>query len=171
MLFDHDHRLIYACLSPRTHIELLDKISVLLDYRVVAFNSVDTEGESIYHTNVMMAMLQDAMIVCMDSIPSKEERQRLELEIRHTNRTIIDISMDQVNAFAGNMIQLVTGFGEPVLVMSQQAHQSLTPNQLKTLSSSSKIIAPDLKTIEFYGGGSARCMIAEVFLEERERVA
>lgn len=170
MLFDHDAKIIYACLSPRTSIELLDKMSVLAGYEIIAFTSVDRGGQPIYHTNVMMALGVKEVIICLDSIPDEAEKLKVQEAIARSNRSIIDISYDQVEAFAGNMIQLKNQLEEPVLVMSKQAYDSLTELQVKELESTSAIVAPDISTIEKYGGGSARCMIAEIFLREREAI-
>lgn len=170
ILYDHDEKVAYACLSPRTDIRLLDKLAVLLGYKIVSFTSVDERNVPIYHTNVMMALGEEYAIVCLDSIPSEEEKEKLIAAIEAGNRTVFPISYAQVNAYAGNMIQLRNKEGEPVLVMSAQARQSLTKNQVKTLESSSILLSPDIQTIEEYGGGSARCMIAEIFLDKRHAI-
>ena len=167
MLFDHAARQVFACLSPRTNIELLDKVAVLSGYEMIAFTAVDQNGIPVYHTNVMMALGLDDVIVCLESITNLEARERLINAFEASSRSICEISFKQVNAFAGNMIQLMNNQGEAVLVMSKQAHDSLTKTQLKQLSQRSSILAPDITTIETYGGGSARCMIAEIFLEKR----
>lgn len=170
MIIDHDAHVIYACLSPRTDIQLLDKISVLLNYEVMAFNSVDENSQQIYHTNVMMALAEYHAIICMDSITSMDEQQRLQGRVEAGGKTLFPISHKQVNAFAGNMIQLRNYVGEPVLVMSLQAYNSLTKTQVEILQEHYTLVTPDITTIEKYGGGSARCMIAEIFLEEREGI-
>lgn len=170
ILYDHDEKVAYACLSPRTDIRLLDKLAVLLGYKIVSFTSVDERNVPIYHTNVMMALGEEYAIVCLDSIPSEEEKEKLIAAIEAGNRTVFPISYAQVNAYAGNMIQLRNKEGEPVLVMSAQARKSLTKNQVKTLESSSILLSPDIQTIEEYGGGSARCMIAEIFLDKRHAI-
>ena len=167
LMFDYDEKVIYACLSPRTNIQLIDKIAVLGGFRMMVFHAVDANGDDIYHTNVMMALTSHAAIVCLASVKKEEEKDRLISSIKASNRVVVDITFDQMNAFAGNMIQLVDQHGDPVLVMSKQAYDSLTKAQVKLLSEHHRIVAPDIKTIETFGGGSARCMIAEIFLEKR----
>lgn len=171
ILFDHDAKVAYACLSPRTDIRLLDKLGVLTGYQIVSFNSVDEEGTPIYHTNVMMALAEHQAIVCLDSIHAADEKEKLVAAIEASGREVFPISYAQVNAFAGNMIQLRNKNGDAVLVMSAQAKASLTKNQIKSLEKHSILLSPDIQTIERYGGGSARCMIAEIFLDKRQAIA
>lgn len=162
MLFDHARRIIYACISPRTDLELLNKISVLLDYEVHHFYATDPNGQAIYHTNVMMCLGHQMVIVCLESIRKPDEKQKLIERYESQALTIVDISMQQVYAFAGNMLQLKSHSGEWLLVMSEQARKSLNPAQIKTLERYSTIVSADISFIENVGGGSARCMIAEM---------
>jgi hypothetical protein len=171
MIIDHDEGVIYACLSPRTSIQLLDKMAILAGYKMIVFNSVDADGMPIYHTNVMMALGVSDAVICLSSIPNENEKANLIKSIKSSGRDICDISFQQMNQYAGNMIQLLDDQDDAVLIMSKQAYDSLHKDQIRQLSKNSKIVAPDIKTIETYGGGSARCMIAEIFLEERDAIA
>lgn len=171
VLFDHDNKLVYACLSPRTHITLLDKLSVLLGYEMVAFHSEDENGVPIYHTNVMMALGEDFAVVCADSIRKEDEREKVFTTLNESGRKIVEISMSQVRSYTGNMIQLLDGTGNPIMVMSKQASKALNADQRKTIEQSARIVTCEIPTIEKYGGGSARCMIAEIFLQPRPAFA
>lgn len=167
MLFDRDRNIAYACLSQRTDPQLLDKFCVLLSARRVVFHSVDRNGDPIYHTNVMMAIGEDFAVLCKDSISKKEELDELLSALEETGKEVVDISFDQMESFAGNMLQVRNDKGETFLVMSQSAYDSLNMDQIEKLSSKTEIISIDIDTIEYYGGGSVRCMMAEVFLEKR----
>lgn len=164
IIFDHVHRLAYACLSPRTDAGLLDELCQAIGYRPVVFHSTDANGQDIYHTNVMMALGETFVVICMDSVKDEAEQRLLRDTFAQTGKEIVDISMDQMNSFAGNMLQVRNTRGELFLVMSQQAFESLTPEQIARLESHCALLHPDIRTIETYGGGSARCMMAEIFL-------
>ena len=167
MLFDRDHKIVYACLSQRTDARLIDKFCVLVDYERVVFHSVDRNGLPIYHTNVMMALGEDFAVLCKESIHNADEMSELEDTLERTGKEIIDISYDQMEAFAGNMLQVRNETGQTFLVMSQAAHDSLTAEQIEKLSSKTQILPIDISTIEYYGGGSVRCMMAEIFLPSK----
>jgi len=168
MLFDRDHKVVYACLSKRTDARLIDKFCVLMNYERVVFHSVDQSGMPIYHTNVMMALGEDFVVLCKDSIKSAEELQELEYRLEQTGKEIVAITYEQMGAFAGNMLQVRNQSGQTFLVMSQNAYNSLDPVQIETLSAKTEIISIDIGTIEYYGGGSVRCMMAEIFLEKKQ---
>ncbi len=167
MILDRVNRLVYACLSPRTHADLLDEFCKWADYKKVEFHSLDRNGQEIYHTNVMMAMGDKFVVICMDSVPNEAERQLLLHHFEQTNKTIIDLSMEQMEAFAGNMLQVQNEAGKTFLVMSEQAYKSLTQHQIETIEQFTNILHTPLYTIEKYGGGSARCMMAEIFLDKK----
>lgn len=167
MIFDRKNRYVYACLSPRTDKELLDKFCEWADYQPVIFRSVDKSGQDIYHTNVMMAMGETFVVICLESIQDKIELKLLKDTFAKTNKEIIDISQAQVLAFAGNMLQVRNNEGKTFLVMSEQAYNSLTPEQIQQIESHTDILYSPIPTIETYGGGSARCMMAEVFLKPK----
>ncbi len=164
MILDRPNRIVYACLSQRTHVEVLDKFSVLRNYQKIFFTSVDRAGDEIYHTNVMLTLGEQFALICMESIPDEEEKQVLLNSFESTGKELIDISYDQMEAFAGNMIQLKNVRGERFVVMSLQAKNSLTEEQIERIEKHGSILSPDITTIENTGGGSARCMIAENFL-------
>lgn len=164
IIFDHVHQLAYACLSPRTDAGLLNDLCKVLLYTPVVFHAQDGEGRDIYHTNVMMAMGETFVVICMDAVRDAAEKQMLLDRFSATQKEVVAISLDQMNAFAGNMLQVRNAAGETILVMSEQAHRSLTPDQVHTLSKHTRLLHSALDTIETYGGGSARCMMAEIFL-------
>ncbi len=163
MILDRSNRIAYACLSVRTNKELLEAFSKKMNYEVVAFNALDMEGEPIYHTNVMMALGETFVLICLDTVRDEEERQQLLDSFDRTNKQVIGISLEQMMAFAGNALQVKNKKGDKFLVMSEQAYRSLSPNQQKDIEGHTGILFSPLKVIEKYGGGSARCMMAEVF--------
>ncbi|WP_035565158.1 citrulline utilization hydrolase CtlX [Hymenobacter sp. IS2118] len=165
IIFDHEHRVAYAGLSPRTDADLFEQVAQQLGYRPVAFRATDARGQEIYHTNVMMCVGPGVAVVCLDSIADAAERAAVVASLTATGHEIVDISQEQVGQFAGNMLALApaTG-GQPLLVLSQQAHDALTPNQRQTLERHAALVPLAIPTIETVGGGSARCMLAEVFL-------
>ena len=168
MILDRVNKVLYACLSPRTEARILEKFAVLMAYRKIVFHAVDANNMPIYHTNVMMTIGQGFAIVCMDTITSEVEQKELRDVLSSTGKELIEISMDQMNAFAGNMLQLLSNEGKPYLVASSTAFAALTPKQIDKIKSYTDIITPSIPTIEKYGGGSVRCMIAENFLTPRE---
>ncbi len=167
LILDRPNRVAYACLSPRTEGELLETFCDKMGYKKVPFTAVDGDGKAIYHTNVMMALGIDFVVICLDAVPDKTEQQLLKDQFAATGKAIIEISLDQMMAFAGNMLQVAGKDGTPYLVMSEQAYQSLTPGQVAAIEQYTKILHSPLYTIEQHGGGSARCMMAEIFLEEK----
>jgi hypothetical protein len=164
MVLDRDHKIAYACLSPRTDKKVLQDFSEKMGYTPEVFTSVDNRGRPIYHTNVMMCVADRYVVVCLDSLPVTGEREHLLATIRASGKEYIEISLEQMNHFAGNMLQVHNAGGEKLLVMSTQAYESLSPAQIARLSSFNRIIHSPLTTIETNGGGSARCMMAEVHL-------
>ena len=168
MILDRVHKIAYACLSPRTDNQLLDIFCKMTGYRKFSFESTDRRGQQIYHTNVMMAMGVDFVIICMDTVQNPDEAFRLRRSFEATGKTIVAISHEQMEAFAGNMLQVQSTSGEPLLVLSTQAYESLKPGQISLLEKFTSLVHSDIATIEQYGGGSARCMMAEIFLPERQ---
>jgi len=163
MILDRTNKIVYASLSHRTDIQLLDKWCVLLDYEKVVFHGKDRNGNPIYHTNVLMALGEDFCVICLSSIPELEKPHVVK-SLEETKKLIIDISFDQMEAFAGNMLQVKNKDGERFLVMSETAYKSLKPSQIATLKQKTEILHFPIPTIETLGGGSVRCMMAEVFL-------
>ncbi|MFN5362374.1 MAG: citrulline utilization hydrolase CtlX [Bacteroidota bacterium] len=164
MVLDRDHHISYACLSPRTDRGVLQDFCQQLNYEPVAFTSVDEKGQPIYHTNVMMCVADRYVVICLDSIADEDERAAVVNRITESGKAIISISLSQMNHFAGNMLQVASAKGEKLLVMSTQAYESLTPAQINELNRYNPILHASLQAIETNGGGSARCMLAEVHL-------
>jgi hypothetical protein len=164
MVLDRPNKIAYACLSPRTDKSLFDKWCNQMAYRGCSFYSVDESGDEIYHTNVMMCVADRYAVICLDSIRNATERKEVVDTLTNSGKEIIEISYSQMNRFAGNMLQVENKQGQQFLVMSSQAYHSLTPEQVAKLETYNPIIHSDLTTIETNGGGSARCMMAEVFL-------
>ncbi len=167
MVLDRVHKIAYACLSPRTDLDVLNDWCSKAGFRPVAFTSVDSKGDPIYHTNVMMCIADQFAVICLDSIPDENERHNVIKTLQDTEKEIIEISFDQMNRFAGNMLQVQNTKGDRYLVMSSQAYNSLTAEQIKRIENYNPILHSDITTIETNGGGSARCMMAEVFLAEK----
>ncbi len=167
MLFDRDRNIMYACLSERTDPQIIDKFCVLMGSERVVFHSVDRNGDAIYHTNVMMALGEDFAVLCTASIAKKEELDHLLNRLEETGKEVVNISFDQMEAFAGNMLQVRNSSGDTFLVMSQTAYNSLNEKQIEFLSAKTNLLPINIDTIEYYGGGSVRCMMAEVFLPRK----
>jgi len=167
LILDRVNKLAYACYSPRTSQVLLKSFCKSMGYEVVGFISVDGNGQQIYHTNVMMALGETFVVICMESVPDAAENVLLRRKFEETKKEIIEISYDQMMQFAGNMLQVRSTSGEPILVMSEAAYQSLSEEQIKRIESHTKILHQPIPTIETLGGGSVRCMMAEVFLPEK----
>ncbi len=164
MVLDRDHTIAYACLSPRTNEKVLHDWCKRFGYTAVSFVATDAHGAAIYHTNVMMCVADEYAVVCMDSIANESEKQQVQHALQHSHKEIIDISFDQMNHFAGNMLQVHNKAGQKFLVMSTQAFRSLSKEQIGKLGSFNPVLHADIGTIETNGGGSARCMMAEIFL-------
>lgn len=163
MVLDRHNKKVYACLSARTDIKVLEKFAVLMDYNKIIFHATDRNDNPIYHTNVMMAMGTDYVIICLDSIKSIAEKKAVKNALEDDGKKIIEITIDQMEQFAGNMLQVMSKLGNPYLIMSQSAYYSLTSKQIDEINKFNKIINIPIPTIEQYGGGSVRCMIMEVF--------
>ncbi|WP_406684767.1 arginine deiminase-related protein [Seonamhaeicola sp. MEBiC1930] len=167
LLLDRVNRKAYCALSPRADEGLFIEFCEDFEYTPVVFRANQTvkgKRKAIYHTNVMMCLAETFAVICLDAIDDKKERKSIIRQIKEDNKEIIVITEDQVNCFAGNMLQVKGGNNQLYLVMSQAAYNSLTQNQIKQLEKHCPIISSSLDTIEACGGGSARCMMAEVFL-------
>ena len=161
IIFDYKHKLAYACLSPRTDAELFEKLCDIIGFEPVAFSSYDEHHQEIYHTNVMMCIAADYAVVCAESIP-EEQREDVLGALTKTGHEIVDISLQQVHQFAGNMLEVEDEHGQSILVMSKAAFLSLSKGQVEAISKYSEILAIPIPTIEKYGGGSIRCMMCRV---------
>lgn len=164
MVLDREHKIAYACLSPRTNETVLNEFCKLAGYKPVTFIATDKNGADIYHTNVMMCVAKTFAVVCLESVTAEKEKADLVNSLQQTGKEIIDITPEQLDHFAGNMLQVINEHGELLLVMSTQAYHSLTPSQIDSLEKYNRIIHSSLYNIETAGGGSARCMLAEIFL-------
>jgi hypothetical protein len=164
MVLDRDKKIAYACISPRTDKTILSDFAKKMNYRPVAFTAVDEKGRAIYHTNVMMCVADRYVVICLDSIADASEREMVVAVIKESGKEMITITLAQMNRFAGNMLQVENVKGEKLLVMSSQAFMALSAHQVKKLELYNRILYASLDTIETNGGGSARCMMAEVFL-------
>lgn len=163
MIFDRDKRIAYACRSQRTSEKVLVDFCSRMNFDYILFDAVDKNGNPIYHTNVMMEIGTQVAVICLEAIRNEQERGKVVSRVTDSGKIIVDISLEQVERFAGNMIELKNRSGHPLMVMSASARESLTVGQERTISTYSKIVSADLKTIESNGGGSARCMIVEIF--------
>lgn len=164
MVLDRDNRIAYACLSPRTNEKLLKEFCLHMNYTPVVFNASDGNGKPIYHTNVLMCVADQYVVICLESIADPLQKQFVSESIIKSNKKIIAITLRQVDHFAGNMLQVENKSGKKLLVMSTQAYEALTTEQIQELNKFNRIIHSPLTTIETNGGGSARCMMAEIHL-------
>lgn len=167
LVLDRVHRLAYACLSPRTDLDVLGEFAQRLDYELVTFDATDAAGVPIYHTNVLMCVGTRFALVCAEVIAVHEQAAVLQ-SLRSTGHEVIEISAAQMQAFAGNMLELRTASGGLCVAMSQSAHDALTDAQRRQLQAlAGPLVVSPIPTIERLGGGSVRCMLAEVFLLPR----
>ena len=162
IVLDRKSKKAYCSLSGRSDLSLFKKFCSDMNYIPVVFNS-SHESKPIYHTNVMMSICNNFTIICLDSIRDKNERNYVIENLNNSGLEIIDISINQMTSFLGNCIQLINSDQSPILIMSSRAFNSITKSQIKRIESYTEIIHSDINTIEDNGGGSARCMIAEIF--------
>lgn len=170
LILDRQHKITYAAISDRTHEQAVADFSSRFDYTPVVFHAnqtVDGKRLPIYHTNVMMSIAEDFAIICADSIDDPQEREKTLNAIKDSGKEVIEISEEQVTNFAGNMLQVQNASNEDYLVMSTSAYNCLTKQQIERIEKYCKILHSDIDTIETLGGGSARCMMAEVFLPKK----
>jgi hypothetical protein len=163
LILDHENKVGYACLSSRTNPKILDTWAHLMKFKTVEFHAVDENGKPIYHTNVMMCLGDNFAVICLDSIPDGTERDSVIKSLKDTGKEIIDISLEQMNNFAGNMLLLKNKDSEKILVMSERAFDSLDKAQIEKLHPHAELASFNIETIEDCGGGSVRCMMAEIF--------
>jgi len=166
LVLDHANRVAYANLSPRTHPDALRLFAQTADYDVIAFDARDRDGHPIYHTNVMLALGDNFAVICLDSIAAADQRLRIIGRLERSRREIIEISLDQMHAFAGNLLQL-RGSASNIIALSRQAHAALNAEQKEALRRHGKLVAVAVDTIETHGGGSVRCMLAELYLPRK----
>ena len=166
MVLDRENRIAYAALSERTNARVFREFCNQLEYEAVSFTARQQVGNqrlAIYHTNVVMSVAEQFAIVCMDAIDNPAERKQLVDRLRSCGKEVIEITEEQLHRYAGNMLQLKNERGKLKLVMSGSAYASLRPEQISRLGFYTDLLVCDVPTIEKYGGGSVRCMIAEIF--------
>jgi hypothetical protein len=164
MVLDRANHVAYACISSRTHLDPLGEFAQRMGYDVVAFDAVDSGAVPIYHTNVLMNVGELLAVICAEAIPRDEQRNAVLARLRETGHDILELTYAQLDAFAGNMLELRNNNGERVLAMSQQAYDSLNEEQRATLAANARIVSAPIDNIESSAGGSVRCMLAEVHL-------
>ena len=167
LVLDRMNRVAFASLSPRTHPDVLAEFGKQTGYRTISFRATDAGGKAIYHTNVLMCIADTFAIICLSAISDPDERLMIRQELEGLNKRIVDISLEQMANFAGNMLMIKTQKGQKLLVMSTRAFESLTPKQIDLLDDYATLLHFDLSMIEGNGGGSARCMMAEVHLPRK----
>ena len=162
MVLDRVNQIAYAAISERTSVKILDDFANQMNYEIMSFSSF-YQSNLIYHTNVMMCLGNDFALIGLETIKEVNEKELIINSLERTNKKIIEISSDQIGSFAGNMLQVFGKESQPLIVMSLSALKSLNKNQIKDLEQHGELIFSDLSVIEKYGGGSARCMMAEIF--------
>jgi len=164
MVLDRVNRVAYACLSSRTQLDVLGDFAQRMGYDVVAFDAVDRDGAAIYRSNVLMNVGEELAVLCDEAILREEQRTAVLQRLQETGHQVMSLNYDQLEAFAGNMLELRTKGGERLVVMSQQAFDSLTDEEQSLLQKNGKVLSAAIDEIEASAGGSVRCMLAEVHL-------
>lgn len=164
MVLDRSNRIAYACLSPRTHLDALGDFAQRMDYELVAFNAVDRDGAAIYHTNVLMNVGKSLAVICDEAIPDPAQRDAVLKSLQNTGHEVVALTMSQLEAFAGNMLELTMPSGTSLIAMSEQARKSLRRDQVEVIEKHARIVTAPIDGIERSAGGSVRCMLAEIHL-------
>lgn len=170
LILDRVNEKAYCALSPRASEEILIEFCEDFEFTPIiftAYQDVDGRRMPIYHTNVMMCLAENFVVICLDSIDDPKERKNVIKHLKSDGKEIIEISEAQLHNYAGNMLQVQGANGKKYLVMSEAARKSLLPAQISAIEKHCEILSSDLTTIETCGGGSARCMLAEVFLPKK----
>jgi hypothetical protein len=165
IVFDHPNKIAYACRSPRTDERVLDDLCVRLGYTPFLFEAADENSKPIYHTNVMLCVGEKVVVVCLDSIHHESDQERLLNSFATTGHRVVSISYQQMRSFAGNMIEVQSKAGKRFLLLSQLALDSMLEGQLKELARHVELLPVSIPTIERYGGGGIRCMVAGIHLK------
>ncbi len=164
MVLDRVNRIAYACVSPRTHVDTLAAACQLLGYEPLAFAAVDADGIAVYHTNVLMSVGRDFAVLCEEAISESGQREAVRARLEDTGHEILSISQAQMSSFAGNVLELASRDGDRIIALSSRAWSALDESQRAFLAARARIVTVPVGTIETAGGGSVRCMIAEVHL-------
>ena len=167
LVLDRVNRVAYACLSSRTHLDALGDFAQRMGYEVLAFDAHDRNGAPIYHTNVLMNVGEALAVICAEGIPREDQRDAVLRRLADTEHEVVTIDFDQMDAFAGYMLELRSVDGERILAMSEQAKQSLDVEQMEKLAANAQIVSAPIDRIESSAGGSVRCMLAEIHLNKR----
>jgi hypothetical protein len=168
LVFDHAHRVLFACRSARTSEKLVNNIAERLKYKPIVFDAVDHNGSAIYHTNVMMSIAEKFAVVCLDSVKNDRDQDVILESLADSGHQVIAISYEQMNAFAGNLLEVRDQNGSIVVVISEAAVRTLLPGQINSISRFADLLTISIPTIEKCGGGSVRCMIAGIHLAKRK---
>ena len=163
LIFYHQGKVAFMSISERADINLAKLVTDRLGYELITFTSYDQQGQPIYHTNVVMSIGEQLAFICLEAIRSIQERQKVEEKLHQIGKTIIDLTLAQVYGMAGNVLELQNKQGKHFLLLSATANKSLTNLQKKTIDQFCKRLPSDISTIETIGGGSVRCMLAEIF--------
>lgn len=163
IIFDRKNKIAYACLSPRTDPMILNELMQALNYTAITFHSVDKTGKPIYHTNVMMSIGTEFAVIATESIPDKNEREKILQTLQQSNKNILQITPSQMEKMAGNILEVRSIDGTRNIILSNTAYLAFTTEQLEILKKYAQLIVVHIDTIEKLGGGSARCMLAEIF--------
>jgi hypothetical protein len=164
MVLDRVNRVAYACLSSRTHLDVLGDFAQRMDYDVVAFEALDRHGVPIYHTNVLMAIGEKLAVICDAAIARDDQRAAVLERLESTGHELVSLDFDQLESFAGNMLELRAADGVPVMAMSQRAWDSLSAEQQAKMGANGRVVTAAIDDIEDSAGGSVRCMLAEIHL-------
>ncbi len=167
MIVDHDNAMIYAAISERTNLSVLEKFAATNNYQAVVFLATDKDGQPIYHTNVMMALGEEFCVLCEEAIEEEWELIAVRQLLESTNHAVIPITREQMHSFAGNMLEVKNDKDEHLLVMSQSAFDSLRKEQKRMMEAFATLVPIPVPTIENIEGGSVRCMMAEIFLQKK----
>jgi hypothetical protein len=167
MVIDHDNKMIYAAVSERTNLSVLEKFAATNGYQAIVFLATDKNGHPVYHTNVVMTLGENFAVLCEEAIDEEWELIAVRQLLESTGHSIISITREQMHRFAGNMLPVKNNKGEKLLIMSQTAFDSLRKEQKQMLEAYAKLLPIVVPTIEEVEGGSVRCMMAEVFLERK----
>ena len=163
MIFDYVHKIVYGCLSPRCDERLFQDHAIELGYRPVCFEAY-ANGAAIYHTNVLMGVQSTTAVICLEAITDPAQRKMVKDSLENTDHEIVDITLDQMSHFCGNVLEVCNKQGGKFLILSQTAYDAFTKEQRRILGRDKTLLPMTIPTIEAIGGGSARCMIAEIFL-------
>lgn len=165
LVLDRVNRIAYACLSSRTHLAALGDFAQRMDYEILAFDAVDSDGAAIYHTNVLMNIGEQLAVICAAAIPRPEQREAVVRSLSDSGHDVVMLTFAQMDAFAGNMLELRSESGERVVAMSQQARAALDASQLAKIIANGVMVSASINNIESSAGGSVRCMLAEIHLQ------